>query len=99
MDTRNILSVITKLDSIGTVCRLCVVVAVPGYQVSHFLAYMEEERGGERGDSVALLSVVNIAGTKELAKRKLHRNKISCSLPSPPCYRCLVTYFSITLLT
>lgn len=39
-------------------------------------------RGGVRGDSVALLSVVN-SGNKGAAKRKLHRNKIS-SFPLPP---------------
>lgn len=55
-------------------------------------------RRGVRGDSVALLSVVN-SGNKGAAKRKLHRNKISSFPLPPPCYRCLVTYFSITLLT
>lgn len=55
-------------------------------------------RRGERGDSVALLSVVN-SGNKGAAKRKLHRNKISSSLsPSPRATGVLLPIFRLHCL-
>lgn len=54
-------------------------------------------RGGVRGDSVALLSVVN-SGNKGAAKRKLHRNKISSFLLPPRATGVLLPIFRLHCL-